>query len=744
MTERLLAYSDRISAAAGERVEIKVSAPEPGPYRARLIRLICGDDSPAGPGFKAEEIASPIARDYEGRLQPIHAGSHIEFRKGGPQLSGSFTLAAVIWPTLPKKGAPQAIMGTFDASNRSGCSLLIDASGRLAAHLGASQVVHLETAMFDRHWYLVSLAFDAATGTLSLRQRALHHRGPGAAVAEATRRLAPQEAVAGNGAGGPFRIAAWTAHEIAAAHYNGKIDSPAVAGRSLDAEAVERLVMERNAAPLLSSPLIAKWDFARGISGVAIEDVSGNGHDGRTVNLPARAMKGWNWDGSEYNWVKAPEQYGAIHFHDDDLYDCDWETDFSWDVPGDLKSGVYCIHLTQATSQAGGAREEFVPVCVRPGPQQKRAALALLIPTASYWAYANHQMATSWTFDELSTGNFETFSDVDRYLEEHVGFGMSVYDNHSDGSGVCYSSSLRPVLNMRPKTHLWQFNADTHITDWLEAEKIDYDVITDDDLEREGLDLLKAYRCVMTGTHPEYYTLKMLDAVQGYTDLGGRLIYLGANGFYWRIAYHPELPGVIEHRRAEDGMRAWFSEGGEYYMGFTGELSGLWRRMDRAPNLLVGAGFSAQGFDHSSSYRRRKESFDPRAAFIFEGLGKDEVIGDFGSIGGGAAGWEIDRADLALGTPRHALIVAEATEFPASYHWVKEEFNHAHSAIDGETCPMVRCDMVFFETPNGGAVFSTSSISWAGALAHGNYKNNVSRITANVVKRFLDAKPFEM
>jgi N,N-dimethylformamidase len=57
---------------------------------------------------------------------------------------------------------------------------------------------------------------------------------------------------------------------------------------------------------------------------------------------------------------------------------------------------------------------------------------------------------------------------------------------------------------------------------------------------------------------------------------------------------------------------------------------------------------------------------------------------------------------------------------------------------------MVRCDMVFFETPKGGAVFSTSSISWAGALSHNGYDNNVSRITANVVKRFIDPKPFEM
>ena len=32
----------------------------------------------------------------------------------------------------------------------------------------------------------------------------------------------------------------------------------------------------------------------------------------------------------------------------------------------------------------------------------------------------------------------------------------------TDGSGVCYSSRLRPVLNMRPKERLWQLPADTH------------------------------------------------------------------------------------------------------------------------------------------------------------------------------------------------------------------------------------------------------------------------------------------
>jgi hypothetical protein len=54
----------------------------------------------------------------------------------------------------------------------------------------------------------------------------------------------------------------------------------------------------------------------------------------------------------------------------------------------------------------------------------------------------------------------------------------------------------------------------------------------------------------------------------------------------------------------------------------------------------------------------------------------------------------------------------------------------------------VRADMVFYEAPNGGAVWSSSLIAWAGSLSHNNYDNNVSRITNNVLTRFVDPQPF--
>lgn len=52
------------------------------------------------------------------------------------------------------------------------------------------------------------------------------------------------------------------------------------------------------------------------------------------------------------------------------------------------------------------------------------------------------------------------------------------------------------------------------------------------------------------------------------------------------------------------------------------------------------------------------------------------------------------------------------THQPAHYGAIhfKEELTHTHSANTGETCPFVRCDMVFYETLNGGAVFSTSCL----------------------------------
>jgi N,N-dimethylformamidase len=173
-------------------------------------------------------------------------------------------------------------------------------------------------------------------------------------------------------------------------------------------------------------------------------------------------------------------------------------------------------------------------------------------------------------------------------------------------------------------------------------------------------------------------------------------------------------------------------------MCLDGQYGGLWRRNGRPPQKLAGVGFTSQGPFEGSYYRRLPASQDHRASWIFEGV-PDEILGDFGLSGGGAAGFELDRADLRLGTPHHALIVAssEKKHDLAKFVLVPEDWlTHVATWPGDPPDKLIRADMVFFETPNGGAVFSVGSITFCGSLSHNGYRNSISRITENVLRRF--------
>ncbi len=748
--KKIVGYSDKISVAPGETISFMVSCNGPKTYKARIVRIIHGDTSPEGPGYKEKRVKTPIEGSYRGRKQEIHAGSCVVV-PNSPHLEAlsSFTAQAMVWPTTPEKGG-QTLLSRWDDRSKSGFSLDIDEKGALSLVLGDGQgkteTIGTGKPLIAREWYLVAASYDHQSKQVCLHQSPIVDH----AKIDSTAEVKKESRLGGVGQNkAPIVMAARPRQTrggklIVEGHYNGKIDSPRLANRVLSPMEMEQL-LGATLPDRLTSSVVAAWDFSRDITSETVTDISPNRLHGQTVNLPVRAMKGYNWTGQEMFWRHAPEQYGAIHFHDDDIYDAGWDVDFTLTVPKNLRSGIYAAHLTS------GQNEDYIPFTIRPARGKSKAKAVFLVPTGSYMAYANEHLPTDAPLAQLLTGQIPVLYPQDCFLQEHREYGASCYDVHSDGSGVCYSSRLRPILNMRPKyqmwlggegASLWQFNADTHITDWLEAMGYDYDCVTDEDLHYEGADAISDYRVLLTGTHPEYWSKPMWDALDAFKKTGGRLMYLGANGWYWRIAYHQTRPGVIEVRRAEDGIRAWAAEPGEYYHSFTGEFGGLWRRQGLPPQMMCGTGFSAQGFDISSYYRRQEGSFDPRAKFIFEGIKKNELIGDFGLIGGGAAGLELDRADRLLGTPPNALVLASSENHTDIYLVVCDEILINYPAITGSSSPLVRADMVFYETPAGGAVFSTSSIAWAGSLSHKNYDNNVSRITGNVLTRFLDEKPF--
>lgn len=744
----IMGYSDEISACPGDTISFMVSCANATSYRARLVQIIHGDTSPEGPGYKERAVTADFEGDYPARRQEIYAGSHI-IAPGHPALDGGegLTVQAFVWPTTPGKGA-QTLVSRWDAATGAGFVFGLDASGALSFTLtdgkGDSGTVATGKPLLGRAWYFVAATYDTRTGEIALHQEPL---APYAGTDDEAHVVESVKVAGPGGAGAPVMMAATAAGEgngrvVGTHHYNGKIDRPRLCRRALSREEMERLAGDA-IPPRLAPDVVAAWDFGQAIETETVIDVSANGLHGTAVNLPARAMTGHNWTGEEMSWRRKPEHYGAIHFHDDDLYDAEWQADFAFTVPEGLKSGLYAAHI--ATDED----EDFMPFVVRPPRGTATADVVFVIPTGSYMAYANEHLMTDAPLAEHLTDQVAVMQQTDVFLHEHREYGGSCYDTHSDGSGVCYSSRLRPILTMRPKyqswlggkgSSLWQMNADTHIIDWLEEQGFSYDCITDEDVHYEGYAALAPYRVFMTSTHHEYWSREMWDALAAFKTAGGRLMYMGANAWYWRIAYHRTKPGVMEVRRAEDGIRAWVAEPGEYYHSFTGEYGGLWRRQGRPPQMVAGTGFTAQGFDVSSYYRRTPESHDPRARFIFEGV-DDEIIGDFGLIGGGAAGLELDRADPALGTPPNALVLASSEGHSPVYMVVCEEILINAPGMCGGEHPLVRADMVFYETPAGGGVFSTSSIAWAGSLSHDNYDNNVSRITANVLRRFLDATP---
>ena len=73
---------------------------------------------------------------------------------------------------------------------------------------------------------------------------------------------------------------------------------------------------------------------------------------------------------------------------------------------------------------------------------------------------------------------------------------------------------------------------------------------------------------------------------------------------------------------------------------------------------------------------------------------------------------------------------------------VAEQINVMRPNVTAPDNDAVHADIVFYETPNGGAVFAVGSIGWQGSLSHEGYANNVAKLTDNVARWFVDEKPF--
>jgi N,N-dimethylformamidase len=740
-----MGYVHAPSAEPGSSLALHVSTTEPE-WSARLVRLLALEIDQFGIERRTAPVpgVEPIERDAIAQRTPV--GTYVRAEvPAAVDYSRGLTVAVIAMPTLPGGGRQAMVAdGTgwalgLDEDGVAALRVVTDA-GELAVRAGAPVVRGC--------WTLLAGAIDPVAGVARLTaapvgtfaaNRVVEGRGE-AAVAESPLPGAPAWTPEA-----PLLLGAGRLEDglVPGELYDGRLERPVVLARALDAEAAARLPLE---PPLDDPDTIAVWDFAHGIGSQGYErpshvhDAGPRRNHGRTFNHPTRAVAGHSWDGTELDFRHAPEQYTAIHFHSDAITDCRWTPQADVQLPADLASGTYAVEL------AAGEERDLVPFVVRPPAGRATADVLLVLSTNSYLAYANDRVAVDSPRVQAWTGRVPVLDASEQLLYAHRELGPSLYEWHVDGAGVCHSSWRRPILTMRPHAYdhngpVWQFHADMQIVDWLDRQGRAADVVCDRDVHDGGAELLARYRCVLTGSHPEYQTARMLDAWEAYVAGGGRLAYLGGNGMYWVTAYDPEDPHVIEIRRAS-GSQAWRALPGEERLSFTGEPGGTWRSRRRAPQKTFGVGFVAHGNPGAAAGYVRVAGDDSPAAWVFEGVDVPEA-GGFGAYGvmGGAAGIETDAVDPELGTAAGTILLATSVGHSDDMLEARENFNMTSRALGGARNPRVRSDMVLVPRSGGGAVFSTGSIGWVSSLSHDGYESEISRILANVIDRFVGDGP---
>ena len=509
---------------------------------------------------------------------------------------------------------------------------------------------------------------------------------------------------------------------VPSSFFNGRLDSPTFTS-------------------LGSNPkTLVQYDFAKDIGSDKIVDVSTNSRHGVLINAPTRAVKGYDWDGSEPDFTKAKFGYGAIHFHEDDLDDARWSTDFSIIIPSTARSGAYAVEVK---TQDGTS--DKITFFVRPNPAST-AKVALVLSTFTYLAYANEHMWDQTRSSAMVVPDGINVLEMDqdyRRMVRRSDLGLSVYDVHKDGSGCTFSTSRRPILNIRPGYVHWtlnrprEFSADLLMIGFLERSGTPYDVVTDHCLHIQGKAATSQYSTLITGCHPEYPSLQTLDAYTDFAKSGGNIMFLGGNGFYWVSETDPQRPHRLEVRKGDQGCRSITLPPGERMHSLFGGQGGLWRSRGRAPDYLFGIGSCAFGTGPGKPYvKNSQHNNDPAFAWVFEGTEPGELIGVNG-FGGGASGDEIDRLDFELGSPLDTVLLASSQQHDDTFGLFNEEQMWPMVNTLGSNCDRVRSDMTYYKTSGGGAVFSVGSINRYSSLAWDGYKNNVAKITDNVLREFL-------
>ncbi len=229
---------------------------------------------------------------------------------------------------------------------------------------------------------------------------------------------------------------------------------------------------------------------------------------------------------------------------------------------------------------------------------------------------------------------------------------------------------------------------------WLEREKFDHDLYSETQFHRNAFNL-DAYKVLIITTHPEYWTQNMYQTLKKWVyEGGGKLMYLGGNGLNCEVE-------ILENNTMK-------VKNGDARKMEKGKKESRFHLYNESEANLLGIVFSNEGIMTAAPYEVVNSNH-----WIFSGTGlkKGDLFGKESlheRIPGGASGHETDKTSSS--SPENVEIVARGTN------------------PDGGGA-----EMVYYNTPSGGEVFSVGSITYPASIL---IDEKISQITGNVIRRF--------
>jgi N,N-dimethylformamidase len=378
-------------------------------------------------------------------------------------------------------------------------------------------------------------------------------------------------------------------------------------------------------------------------------------------------------------------------------------------VTGPERSGLYYLHAK------GEKSREFFSFPWIVAPARPSAPVAVLASTNTWLAYNNfggrsNYINASRLPDEpvvnarqdlirySRAGSFNEWGFAD---EEYLPLS---FERPEPGNAVRENEEVTDPIEGRLPCGMAP--AEWRLLGWLEREGFAYDYYSEQQFHCGELDL-DAYRVLILSVHPEYWSREMYLQVKEWVHRrGGKLMYLGGNGLNCEVEFlGDDRLRFKTHLAPSTGGALGMPDpkNPDVYLE-----SRMHRTLESEANLL-GVVCTETGIMTAAPYRVLAAD---HWIFAGAGLANGDLFGTHSlqeRIHGGASGHETDK--ISPHSPGNVQLLAKGI-----------------NPDDGGA------EMVYYESPSGGAVFSAGSITYVPCLL---VDDAISRITANVLHRFL-------